>query len=96
MEYLNICQVCCFCKKGSHVFKVDLKCFDDITGEVIINPIQAIHSNFQCQFCLHTSVLDFKELCPPSCVLHLKQSLKKKKDKMQQLVQQLTSLAFEE
>ena len=22
MDYLNICQVCCFCKKGSHVFKV--------------------------------------------------------------------------
>ena len=40
MDYLNICQVCCFCKKGSHVFKVDLKCFDDITGEVIIDPIK--------------------------------------------------------
>ena len=96
MDYLNICQVCCFCKKGSHVFKVDLKCFDDITGEVIINPIETIHFSFQCQFCLYTSQLDFKTLCPPSCVLHLKQSVKEKKDKMQQLVQQLTSLAFEE
>ena len=96
MDYLNICQVCCFCKKGSHVFKVDLSCFDDLTGEVIINPIQAIHFSFQCRFCLHTSLLDFKTLSPPSCVLHLKQSVKKKKDKMRQLVEQLTSLAFEE
>ena len=89
-------QVCCFCKKGSHVFKVDLKCFDDITGEVIIDLIRAIHFNFQCKFCLHTSVLDFKALCPPSCILHLKHAAKEKKDKMQQLVQQLTSLAFEQ
>ena len=96
MDYLNICQVCCFCKKGSHVFKVHLNCFDDLTGEVNINPIQTIHFSFKCQFCLHTSPLDFKTLCPPSCVLHLKQSVKEKKDKMQQLVQQLTSLAFEE
>ena len=50
MDYLNVCQVCCFCKKGSHVFKVDLKCFDDVTGEVIINPIQRIHLIFNVNF----------------------------------------------
>ena len=96
MDYLNVWQVCCFCKKGSHVFKVNLKCFDDVTGEVIINPIQRIHFNFQCQFCLHTLVLDFKAFCPPFYVLHLKHAAKEKKDKTQQLVQQLTSLAFEQ
>ena len=50
MDYVNICQLCIFCKKGSHVFKVDLNCFDD----------------------------------------------KEKKKKMQQLVEQLTSMAFEQ
>ena len=69
MDYVNICQLCIFCKKGSHVFKVDLNCFDDQTGKVIIDPIKRIHYNFQCEFC---------------------------KKKMQQLVEQLTSMAFEQ
>ena len=96
MDYVNICQLCIFCKKGSHVFKVDLNCFDDKTGKVIIDPIKRIHYNFQCQFCLHTSVLDFQVFCPASCVLQLKDAAKEKKKKMQQLVEQLTSMAFEQ
>ena len=94
MDYLNICQICLFCKKGSHVFKVDLNCFDDETGEVIIDPIKRIHYNFQCAFCLHTSVLDFQLYCPPSCMLYLKDLAKQKKKEMQQLTEQLTSMAF--
>ena len=96
MEYLNICQLCRFCKRGSHVFRIKLSYFDDVTGKVNINPIERIHFSFQCQFCQNISLVDFGTLCPPSCVLFLKQSLKEKKEKMQQLVQQLTSLVFEE
>ena len=96
MDYLNICQICRFCKKGSQVFKVNLSCFDDLTGELDINPIERVHFSFQCQFCLQMSQLDFKTLCPPFCILHLKQSLKEKKQKVEQLVQQLTSLVFKE
>ena len=40
--------------------------------------------------------MSFKTLCPPFCMLHLKQALKDKKEKVEQLVNQLTSLVFEE
>ena len=96
MDYLNICQLCRFCKRGSQVFKVKLSYFNDVTGEVNINPIERIHFSFQCQFCLNISQLDFNTLCPPPRILFLKRSLKEKKEKMQRLVQQLTSLVFEE
>ena len=46
MNYMNICQVCRFCLKGSKVFKVNLRCFDDETGELNINPIEGIHFSF--------------------------------------------------
>ena len=75
-------------------FSLDLNCFDDETGEVIIDPIKRIHYNFQCAFCLHTSVLDFQLYCPPSCMLYLKDLAKKKKKEMQQLTEQLTSMAM--
>ena len=79
-------------KRGSQVFRVKLSYFDDVTGEININPIERIHFSFQCQFCRNISQLDFNALCPPSCILFLKQSLKEKKEKMQRLIQQLTSL----
>ena len=96
MDYVNVCQLCIFCKKGSHLFKVKLNCFDDKTGEVIIDPIKRIHYNFQCRFCLYTSVLDFQVYCPVACILQLKDEAKKKKEKMQQHLEQLTSMAFEQ
>lgn len=98
MDYVTLCQICRNpdCKKGSKVFKVSLNCFDDQTGELKIDPITRIHFSFQCPFCLHTCLLDFKTLCPPFCMLHLKQALKEKKQKVEQLVNQLTSLVFEE
>ena len=96
MEYLNLCQVCRFCKKGSRVFKVHLSCFNDFTGEVNINPIERIHFSFTCQFCFHITQVDFETMCPPFCILHIKQTVREKKEKMDKLIQQLTSLVFEE
>ena len=96
MDYVNVCQLCIFCKKGSHLFKVDLKCFDDKTGEVIIDPIKMIHYNFQCRFCLVTSILDFQVYCPPACILQLKNEAKEKKEKIRQHLEQLTSIAFKQ
>ena len=95
MDHFNVCQFCRFCKKGSHVFQIKLSYFDDITGKVNINPIEMIHFSFQCQFCQNVSIVDFSTLCPPSCALYLKHSVKEKKEKIQQLVQQLISLVFE-
>ena len=40
MNYINFCQLCVFCKKGSHCFKVGLNCFDDENGELIIDSIK--------------------------------------------------------
>ena len=93
---MNVCQVCRFCYKGSKVFKVYLRCFDDETGELNINPIETIHFSFQCQFCLHTSVLDFETMCPPHSILYLKKRLQEKKQKMQNLVDKMVTLVFDE
>ena len=90
MNYINVCQLCYF-KKGSHVYKVQLNCFDDETGQVIIDPIK--HYTFQCKFCFHTSILDFGVSCPPSCVLQLKKEFK---EKMQQFVEQFNSMVFKQ
>ena len=95
MNYINLCQVCRFCNKGSKVFRVHLNCFDDETGELNMNPIEAIHYCFQCQFCLRTSLLNFELMCPPSSILYIKQRLKEKKEKVQDLVDQLLTLAFD-
>ena len=96
MNYMNICQVCCFCRKGSKVFKVYLRCFDDETGELNINPIESIHFSFQCQFCLQTSLLDFEKMCPPHSILYIKYRLEEKKQKMQNLIDKMLTLVFDE
>ena len=96
MNYINVCQLCWNCKKGSHVYKVELNCFDDESGKVIIDPIKRVHYIFQCQFCFYISILDFEASCPPPCVLQLKKAFKEKKEKMQKLVEQLTTMAFEQ
>ena len=93
MNHFNVCQLCQFCKKGSHVFQVKLIYFDDVTGESKISPIETItHFSFQCQFCRHVSMVDLSTVCPPSCALYLKNAVKDKKQKIEQLVQQLISL----
>ena len=94
MNYINVSQRCYFCKKGSHVFKVMLDCFDDESGEVIIDSIKTMECSFKCDFCLKTLVLNFKLSCPPSCILQLKDELKENKKKMNQLIEQLTSSIF--
>ena len=40
-------------------------------------------------------MVDFGTVCPPSCALYLKNAAKEKKEKIQQLVQQLISLLLE-
>lgn len=96
MNHFNVCQLCRFCKKGSHVFQIKLKYFDDVTGEVKISPIETItHYSFQCQFCNNVTMIDFSTVCPPSCALYLKNALEEKKEKIHQLVQQLISLLLE-
>ena len=96
MNYINFCQLCVFCKKGSHCFKVGLNCFDDENGELIIDSIKMMCYNFQCEFCLKISVLDFKGSCPPSCVLQLKNAVKEKKKKMREDLERLTSFVFDQ
>ena len=96
MNYMNICQVCRFCNKGSKVFKVHLHWFDDETGQLNMNPIERIHYSFQCQFCLRTSLLNFESMCPSSSILYIKQRLKEKKEKLPDLVDKMLTLVFDE
>ena len=96
MNYINVCQVCWNCKKGSHVYKVELDCFDDESGKCILDNIKRVHYIFQCQFCYHVSILNFEASCPPACVLQLKKELREKKQKMQKFVEEFTAMAFEQ
>ena len=96
MNHFNVCQLCRFCKKGSNVFQIKLSYFDDVTGEAKISPIETItHFPFQCQFCRHVSMVELNTVCPPSCALYLKNAVKDKKEKIEQLLQQLVSLILE-
>ena len=96
MDYFNVCQLCRFCKKGSHVFQVKLSYYDDETGKINISPIEMIRKfSFQCQFCQAVSMVDFDTVCTPSCALELKRVVKEKKQKIKQVVQQLISLLLE-
>ena len=96
MNHFNVCQLCRFCKKGSHVFQIKLNYFDDVTGEAKISPIETItHFSFQCQFCRHVSMVELNTVGPPSCALYLKNAVKDKKEKIEQLLQQLVSLILE-
>ena len=96
MDYFNVCQLCRFCKKGSHVFHVKLSCYDDNTGKINISPIEMIRKfSFQRQFCQAVSMVDFDVVCTPCCVLQLKKAAKEKKQRIQQVVQQLISLLLE-
>ena len=94
MNYFYVCQRCYFCKKGSHVFEVKLDCFDDKSGELIVDSIETMKCSFKCEFCLKTSVLNFQLSCPASCILQLKDELKENKKKMNQFLEQLTSSIF--
>ena len=51
--------------------------------------------SFQCQFCQAVSMVDFDVVCTPCCVLQLKKAAREKKQRIQQVVQQLISLLLE-
>ena len=96
MNFLNVCQLCRSCKKGSHLFQIKLSYYDDITGKINVNPMERISKfSFQCQFCCMVSTVDFDNICTPHCVLQLKEQAKEKKKKIQQIIQQLISLLLD-
>ena len=71
-------------KKKKPCLKVHLNVFDDETCEENIDLIDKIHYNF----CLRTSVLDFKQYYPPSCFLQLKYEAIKEKKELQKFAEQ--------
>ena len=79
-------------KKTSKVFKVKLSYYD-ANGKININPIQSIREfAFQCELCSAVSVVDFDQVCNPATVLELRRVEKERKEKIEQVIQDLISL----
>ena len=97
MNSLNVCQLCRFCMKGSHLFQIKLSYYDDVTRKIKnVNSMERISKfSFQCQFCCMVSTVDFENICTPHCVLELKEQAKQKEKKIRQIIQQLMSLLVE-
>ena len=92
MEHFRVCQLCRNCKKTSKVFKVKLSYYD-ANGKININPIQSIREfAFQCELCAAVSVVDFDQVCNPATVLELRRVEKERKEKIEQVIQDLISL----
>ena len=92
MDHFTVCQLCRNCKKGSKVFKVKLSYYDN-NGKININPIQCIREfAFQCEFCAAVSLVVLTNVCTPSVVLELRRVERERKEKIEQLVQDLISL----
>ena len=92
MDHFTVCQLCRNCKKGSKVFKVKLSYYDN-NGKININPIQCIREfAFQCEFCAAVSLVDLNQVCNPATVLELRRVEKERKEKIEEVVQQLISL----
>ena len=92
MDHFRVCQLCCHCKKTSKVFKVKLSYYD-ANGKIDINPIQSIREfAFQCELCSAVSIVDFDQVYSPATVLELKRVEKERKEKIEQLIQDLISL----
>ena len=92
MDHFRVCQLCCHCKKTSKVFKVKLSYYD-ANGKININPIQSIREfAFQCELCSAVSIVDFDQVCSSATVLELKRVEKERKEKIEQLIQDLISL----
>ena len=92
MDHFRVCQLCCHCKKTSKVFKVKLSYYD-ANGKININPIQSIREfAFQCELCSAVSIVDFDQVCSSATVLELKRVEKERKEKIEQLTQDLISL----
>ena len=92
MHHFRVCQLCRNCKKTSKVFKVKLSYYD-ANGKININPIQSIREfAFQCELCSAVSVVDFDQVCNPATVLELRRVEKERKEKIEQVIQDLISL----
>ena len=92
MDHFRVCQLCRNCKKTSKVFKVKLSYYD-ANGKININPIQSIREfAFQCELCSAVSVVDFDQVCNPATVLELRRVEKERKEKIEQVIQDLISL----
>ena len=65
----------------------------DANGKIDINPIQMIREfAFQCELCSTVSIVDFEQICSPATVLKLKRIEKERKEKIEQLIEDLVSL----
>ena len=92
MDHFRVCQLCRNCKKTSKVFKVKLSYYD-ANGKININPRQSIREfDFQCELCSAVSVVDFDQVCNPATVLELRRVEKERKEKIEQVIQDLISL----
>ena len=92
MDHFRVCQLCRNCKKTSKVFKVKLSYYD-ANGKININPIQSIREfAFQCELYAAVSVVDFDQVCNPATVLELRRVEKERKEKIEQVIQDLISL----
>lgn len=72
MEPIKITQLCRHCATGTHVFTIDLNCYDD-NGVLTINKqqIAALYS-FDCEFCRRSTPLDFYRFSHPDMIRYLK------------------------
>ena len=92
MDHFRVCQLCRNCKKTSKVLKVKLSYYD-ANGKININPVQSIREfAFQCELCSAASVVDFDQVCNPATVLELRRVEKERKEKIEQVIQDLISL----
>ena len=92
MDHFRVCQLCRNCKKTSKVFKVKLSYYD-ANGKININLIQRISEfAFQCELCAAVSMVDFDQVCNPATVLELRRLEKERKEKIEQVMQDLISL----
>ena len=92
MDHFRVCQLCRNCKKTSKTFKVKLTYYD-AEGKININSIQWIREfSFQCEICRAVSMVDFDQICNPATILELRRVEKERKEKIEQIVQDLISV----
>lgn len=91
MEPIKITQLCRHCMRGSHVFTIDLNCYND-DGVLTITKQQIMDRfSFQCQFCRQCSPLDFYRFSHPDMIRYLKKQ-QKNYSIMRQALDQLYTL----
>ena len=88
MDHFNITQECLYCMRGSKLFRVDLNCYDDHDGRLLIQPNQMEPFRFRCQFCHQTTTLDFYRFSHPDLICYLKR-INKRYQQIKNLLQAL-------